>query len=344
MSLVQRIVIKAGPPFLVVYTNAAYCRLSGIDSHSAVGKRISTLLSIPDQDTLAEVGANQDSPSLANSTVGVTKASEGSLQEQNNAQPTPNQDVAETTESRSHAAAEAAGRVGAAASREDNTDMCLERLVAASGFGRCHVINALAKPHHMLGRNVAVMKPPPAPQMRNREEGSSITSSYDGPYQLVPCGMSVSPVVSSPEAFNVAVVTEKDQDNHHHKSKRRKHNHHSDSQQTAGIVHHQHRRNLSMREVSVHRKRHLITHYVIQLEPFEGSIRKLGGLESHSSTSTTVEAHILGLTKSELRRQRMRTTQVAAPEEGTDLPHGDGNDDEMESESSEPREPVTAIG
>jgi hypothetical protein len=171
-------------------------------------------------------------------------------------------------------------------------------------------------------------------------------SSYDGPYQSVFSSMCVSPVVSSPEAFNVAVVTDKDQDSHHHKSKRRKHHHHGESQQSTNLGHHQHRRNFLMREVSMHRKRHLITHYVIQLEPFEGTQKKIGGLESHSSTSTTVEAHILGLTKSELRRQRMRaTTHMTATADGTDQsPHGDEDDDEMESESSEPREPVTAIG
>ena len=49
-----RIVIKSVPPFLVVHTNAAYCRLSGIDSHAAVGKPISNLLSLPDQQMLVE--------------------------------------------------------------------------------------------------------------------------------------------------------------------------------------------------------------------------------------------------------------------------------------------------
>ena len=299
-----------------------------------MGKPISSLLSIPDQDMLAEVGANQESLPLEHSTAAVAQATEDGFQERILPQP-KNRNAEDTTASQS--------RARAAASQETNSDMCLERLVAASGFGRCHVINVLAKPHHMLGRNVTVTKPSAAPQMRNREgvsNGSSITSGYDGPYHAVPCSMSVSPVVSSPEAFNVAVVTDKDQDNHHHKTKRRKHHHHSDSQQLASNAH---RRLFLMREVSMHRKRHLITHYVIQLDTFEGNFRKL---ESHSSTSTTVEAHILGLTKSELRRVRTNTQVAAppAPAEGTDRPLGEEEDDEMESEFSEPREPVTAIG
>jgi hypothetical protein len=355
----NRIVIKAGPPFLIVYTNAAYTRLSGIDSHAAVGKPISTLLSIPDQDALAEVIAasasaeNAAAAATAAAVAGVAKhPSDKGQQEQNGYSHFGAQNTDDDAHGHTYVAAEAAGRARAAASQEEeNSGMCLERLVAASGFGRCHVIHVLAKPHHMVGRNVSVP---------NKEGGSAVGAGIDMDLGMgeargngssinsgaLACSMSVSPVVSSPEAI-AAVVTDKDQDNHSHKSKRRKYHHHSDSQQQAGNNHHQHRRNFLMREVSLNRKKHLITHYVIQLEPFEGTFRKFGSLESHSSSSTTAEAHILGLTKSELRRQRMRN-QVArapAPEDLYRPPDEEVNDgDEMESESSSAREPVTAIG
>jgi hypothetical protein len=55
----------------------------------------------------------------------------------------------------------------------------------------------------------------------------------------------------------------------------------------------------------------------------------------------------LGLTKSELRRQRMRNqgARAPAPEDLYRHPEEEVNDgDEMESESSSAREPVTAIG
>ena len=93
----------------------------------------------------------------------------------------------------------------------------------------------------------------------------------------------------------------------------------------------------------MHRKRHLITHYVIQLENYD-SMQKFGGLESQSSTSTTVEANILGLTKSELRRQRLRTSETMPPPENINRPLEDQEDEEMESESTDPKDPVTAIG
>jgi hypothetical protein len=348
ISLPFSIVIKADPPFLVVYTNAAYSRLSGIDSHAAVGKPIASLLSVPDPDTLAKIGNGNEGRSMETLTAGTENVCESVHQEENGHF---ENEMKNENGSAGSFAVEAAGRARAVASQEDPTEMGLERLVAASGFGRCHVIHVSAKPHHMLGRNVTVTKQVDAngTEMRSREEGMSngsvITGGYDGPYHMETTAvMGVSPVVSSPEAFTAAVVTDKDQDNHHNKTKRRKHHHHSDSQHS-NATHHQHRRNSPMREVYVHRKRHLITHFAIQLELYEGTFRKVGGLESHSSTSTTVEAHMLGLTKSELRRQRMRGPALRTQaEDGSDRLLDDEDDDEMESESSEPREPVAAIG
>jgi hypothetical protein len=155
--------------------------------------------------------------------------------------------------------------------------------------------------------------------------------------------MGVSPVVGSPEAF--AVVTDKDQESHHHKSKRRKH-HQGDSPDQMSPHHQQQpRRNFLHREISIHRKRHLITHYVIQLEPLEGGSRKLNSLASQSSTSTTVEAQMLGVTKSELRVQRGRgVAEPAAQMAGNEPPQEESDDGVMDSESSNPHEAVTAVG
>ena len=95
----------------------------------------------------------------------------------------------------------------------------------------------------------------------------------------------------------------------------------------------------------MHRRRHLITHYVIQLEPFEGGLKQIGTPDSQSSTSTTVEANILGLTKSELRRQRLRMAPLAQGHVDDSVrQQGEDNDEDIESESSDPKEPVTAIG
>lgn len=140
------------------------------------------------------------------------------------------------------------------------------------------------------------------------------------------------------------MVTDKDQESHHHKSKRRKH-HQNDAASSTSTHHHQQpRRTFPHREVSLHRKRHLITHYLIQLEPFESGNRKLGSLESQSSTSTTFEAQLLGMTKSELRLQRGRDLDSATLPGHDPAVHEESDEEAMDSESSNPHEAVTAVG
>ena len=331
--------IKEGPPFLVVYTNAAFCRLTGVDSHVAVGKPISALLSVPEGASAADVGGNAGSAQAQNPTNAKTTGDDMDVDQNNQIIPQGRAQIL--------AGNDAANRARPEATRQENTEMCLERLVAASGFGRCHVINVRTKSRPMIGRNVSITKPSMSAAARNREDGSvgsasAASNGLEGGHNMLACSMSVSPVVSSPEAFNVAaVVTDKGEDNYHHKSKRRKHHHHSDAQQGSAAEHHQSRRNHMLREVSMHRRRHLITHFVIQLEPFEGGFRQNGAIDSHSSTSTTLEANILGLTKSELRRQRLRANQANTHLD--DRQQAEDNDN-IESESTDPKEPVTAIG
>jgi hypothetical protein len=323
--------------------------LTGVDSHVAVGKPISSLLSIPEGELVADVAASVGSNPTQNPVAASAKVAGDEMDlDQNQVLPADTH-MGGAAGSHGYPIVDPANRARTALpSRQENTEMCLERLVAASGFGRCHVINVRTKPRQMVARNIAIMKPSTGAVTRSREEGGvggMMTSGHDASFNILPCGMSVSPVVSSPEAFNVAVVTDKDQESYHHKAKRRKHHHHNDSQQSSAVGHHQHRRNHMLREVYMHRRRHLITHYVIQLESFEGGFRQNGAADSQSSTSTTVEANILGLTKSELRRQRLRTApQLHAHADESVRQQGEENDDEGESESTDPKEPVTAIG
>jgi hypothetical protein len=349
-----RLVVKNQPPFLLVYSNAAYSRLSGIDSHNAVGKPINSLLSLPNEDQLSQLDFDKMENVTSNSTAAISR-------EENNS------DSKKGMGSQNHVAAEAAGRARAAAACWENSkDIGLEALIGASGFGRLHMINLRAlKSQCLVGRNVKVVKASMSVK-RNQDEGSnagsSITSSSDSYQNFMPCTMSISPVVSSPEAFSSAVVTdrekaeephhhkskriEKDQpDCHHHKAKRRKHHH----QQHSEVVLHQNpfRENYPMKEIA---KRHLITHYVIQLEAFDGDFKKFGTMESQSSASTTFEAQMHGMTKAEVRRQRTKTAarQKASSDPGqANQDHNDDGDhnEEMESDDiSEARPHVSAIG
>ncbi|CAJ1955365.1 unnamed protein product [Cylindrotheca closterium] len=299
-SSVPRIVMKAFPPFLVVHTNAAYSRLSGIDSHSAVGKPVSSLLSLPEQDAAREQGTNEESQ-IENSSVAVATSATILNRE---------------AQASNHQEAEAAGRARAASAEDNTTEMSLERLVAASGYGKHHPISVLSKPQNMVGRNVTASNPSTPSKKRSREEGSngsSITSNNEGSLQFLKHNMSISPIVSSPESFNVDTTTEKDLDGHHHKTKRRKHHPSNDALQTG------------------HRKRQFVTHFVIQLEKFDDS-GKFPGNASQSSAST----------KPENKRQRQRQSQQnSAAESGAPSANND-EDNEPESESDQ-SEPIVAV-
>lgn len=355
-----RLVVKADAPFLVVYTNAAYCRLSGIDSHNAVGKAISSLLALPDQYDLAQLDFDKEYPPLLeNYAMKASKIDESAINLRENQQREIYEADVAATDAENHVAAEAAGRARAATSKEENKGVGLDRLVAASGFNRFHVIKVRSKPHHMLGRNVKFLKAQ-SPVKRSHDEGSngsSISSTYDGPSHFAACTMSISPVVSSPEAYNVAVVTdsghkhkriEPDQDNHQQVLKRRKHHHHY--HQNGDSHHHSHhtqRTNYTPKEAPTQRRRHLVSHYVIQLEPFDGHSLKFGGMDSQSSTSATVDAQITDRSKTET----LQWQRIAAPAAGilrgenrnsVNNHVDDIENDEIASDVSEPKH-VSAI-
>jgi hypothetical protein len=78
-----------------------------------------------------------------------------------------------------------------------------------------------------------------------------------------------------------------------------------------------------------------------------GTAKAADSGESSSSDSTSVEARLLGLTKSQLRQQR----SVIAPEPDVDRQIAEAvrdadmeTDDGVLSESTETKEPLTAVG
>lgn len=360
-----RLVVKARSPFLVVYANASYYRLSGIDSHNAVGKPIANLLAVPNHcelthsDKFASVPAKTDTNRSNNGMISSTK----------------NIDIGQVGReggvdgSQNHIAAAEAGRARATvSSKEDNTEIGLEPLIAASGFGRLQVINVRVKPNDIVGRNINVVKRSSS-QKRVNDEGSnaesSITSSYGTPANWIPCTMSISPVVSTPEAYNAAQVTDREVvEGHNHKPKRseanvdgishpkgkRRKNHHHPQLGEDIVQQHPFPTVHPWKETS---KRHLITHFVIQLEVLDGDPRKFGTMESQSSASTAAEAKILGMTKAEVRRHRLRKSLKSRPSSEADHenfqdPTGEldeESNDEIESEEgTESREHVSAVG
>lgn len=266
-SKTAKLVVKASTPLTIIHTNAAYSKLSGIHAHNAVGNPISAIISLPLRE-VSQIDFQKDQSSSNRAT--------------NDIEHTP-------TDSKNHVAAEAAGRARAAASRDDNTINTLENLIVASGNSTLNEVNVRCKPHNMLGRDVKVFQSM-VPMKRSQEEGSngssSITSSFGGPYDVVACTMSISPVVSSPEIYNNSAMINKERKGEHHgKAKRNEKDHDSHQQKGKRRKHHH-----AMNEIMHNRKRQIITHYVIQLEPLEGDEPKENAeRQSQSSLSTDDE-------------------------------------------------------
>lgn len=274
-----------------------------------MGKPIASLLRVPEQSELAN----------------------GPGDTQHNEGPDP-----ERTEQGDLIAAAAAGRARAEASRRDSLrDTMLERLVAASGFGRIQFIHATAKPHQMVGRNVSFINDVPMNEAV-KDEGSndtSLSSNYEGQPRLLSCRASIAPVVSAQESLDHGFSNEKEQEPDH-KSKRRKH---------SGADIEPQKKAAAPQDPVPHRRhlhRPLVTHYVIQLEPSHAGPVKNDSVDTLSSNSTSVEARLVGLTKAGLLQQRA----AIAPVNESVRRGPDAMADDEASETTETRDPVAAIG
>ncbi len=275
-----KLVVKSSPSLTVIYANAAYIRLSGIDSHSCVGNHITSFLYLPSQQ-VSELDYKERDPSPAISTVNLNQSEEFN---------SSNNDNQAENDSKKHVAAEAAGRARAAASVDDDLPYKLEKLIVASGNGKLIQVNVRCKPHKMSGRNVKVFKSavPLKRTQETRSDGSSITSSYDGPYNFVTCRMSISPVVSSPEIYGDMEMMNKDRKGDSNQFETRSENEHEGDQKSKRRKHHR-----TMNEIIHNRKRQVISHYVIQLEPYEGEPKSTNAeRESHLKS---IDGGMLGL-------------------------------------------------
>lgn len=380
LILCSRLVVQGAPPFLVVYANAAYATLTGIECHTVIGKPISVLVSIPDPTSGGGEALSTRDSSLLH--IQDTSRPEGSSQD---------------NDTQGRATAEEAGR-------GMDVDMNLEHLVATCGSGKYHMINVATKPK-ILGRNITVVHQDTRPtSMENHKTGASCSSRGDqyshssmipsmgGHMVFATCRMGVSPVVSSHNAMDYAVVTDavatdKDQEVSHHRhhhgesttgkhhslkrgdggastiltssSKRRKHHHH-DEQLLSSRAHH--RSMLMMKDANRRiTQQSTISHFVIQLELADAGTasreQHSAGSLSSATTSTKVEARLYGLTKAEVKRRRLAMNgdaavgeEVVAPRDVNEPPprppQQDAPQDESDAESvdSDPKEPVAAIG
>jgi hypothetical protein len=307
-------VVQSIPPFAVVHTNAAYCRLTGLDSHMVVGKPVRTLLSLP---AGAPIQASQD-------------------------------ELSETAEAKSEQVVTSNAGSRPTSSRPSRHVSSVERLVVSSGLGHQHSILVHTRPHHMLGKNVSffndvVPRGESATENgRNRNLGigagspdTSLTGSHEG-QPIIQCTASIAPVVSTNTGLETMIVSDREG---HSKAKRRKF--HANDQDG-------HRKlSASKDPVHAHRIRHVphqtVTHYVIQLQHQELPAGKPESEASLSSNSTSVEARLLGLSKRELlgHREALQAGK-RAQDESEVMADNDAADSQSQSTGTE--EPISAVG
>lgn len=312
-----RVVVQSTPPFLVVHANAAFTALTGIDSHAIIGKPIRTILSVPESKRglmLTEFdhsdGVHSGQSSMTNSATANRQLDQaGSTQE--HTQEAHRQQYEGSSGILHYEAAAAAGH--ARANSHEAVEVNVERLVAASGYGQVHVLHVSAKPHHMLGRNVTVFREPHRGTEHNRDarqgehgsNGSSLASN-DAPFQFMACRIGVSPVVSSSQGIDL--LSPQVVADHENSNKRRKHHHQ-----------HPHRR---------HQRTSLVTHFCIQLEKAVPT-----SPENPQRPSSGALPHSMAIRKIPDGQDRAEP-HVALNHEV----------DELSTQSSDLREPVTAIG
>ena len=366
-----RIVIKSTVPFLVVHANAAFARLTGIDSHKVVGKPISYVLSLPN-----EVLGSSDIHNEQASTYAAAPDTATGRQRTNNHRGT-----------RRHGP------------RHQDT---LERLVAASGYGRLHLVHVTSKRSQLVGKSVAFHKERPSSVAqsvsggRHREERAapvapdhqliiraakdhSVSSDTSTCKQALSCRASIAPIVSEVSGLSHDSHAVGDDEN---ESKRRKLSPSVESSTgttgparrgvSAGTSHEEKesssvtkRRKLqsatteslgtrgSMMAATKEQQQQVIAHFVIQLELGDRKHQQhVGSVESLSSHSISVEAQLLNTSKQEALHERAVTRGIDQSG-GYDNTHLEPNiavrmgadEDEVASESTNtPVEPVSTVG
>ncbi|GKY90804.1 hypothetical protein MPSEU_000053200 [Mayamaea pseudoterrestris] len=303
-SKVARILVQSQPPFLVVHTNAAYTRLTGIDSHRIVGKPIRELLSID-----VPRGHHKDHDATP---------SQQQLQQQEG------QDTSSISENSRDV-------------ERNQKIVCLERLVASSGFGKLHDILVNSASQHLIGSSVTFYQTTNTEENCDRGNGKVTAVSFNGGRShFVRCTSSIAPVASTFVAEESFVVTDREGAADAHKPKQMRHAAEQDLRSE--------RQPLSMAADSSsqrysHQTMSAVTHFVIQLCASDGKQHETE--QSMSSCSTSVQARLLGLSKSMLKAQRLVTNQeVVGMELGNDEAEGENHSDS----TAHTKQALTAVG
>jgi hypothetical protein len=275
--------VQALPPFLAVHANAAFTQLTGIDSHTVIGQPVASIIAIAEG-----VPPNKESDSsgsdMTNNKDAMSSLS-GSL-EGNDGQNDVNMANADDANGQNQEQPPNDGNLEVNVQEPVLAGLRIDRLIVARGYGHIHNVEVLYVPPHT-----------PTHAIEGSEvkigDGSSNAKRRKKDDKIF-CRMSVSPVVTSIESWDRGREGHADSKAHPSSgaNKRRKHGHAANEFMTA------------------------VKHYLIQLESMDGPRLLAKRSSFSSSTDTTVEAKLLGITRSELvaRRCRLESNDRSIPE------------------------------
>ncbi|KAL7541166.1 hypothetical protein ACHAXR_013154 [Thalassiosira sp. AJA248-18] len=188
----------------------------------------------------------------------------------------------------------------------------IDRLIVARGYGHIHDVEVVSVPHHshshaIEGSEVKFI------------EGNGPAKRKKKEYSKILCRMSVSPVISTAPA-----------DPWHHGTDAN-----SSYQPTSNAKRRKTRPGSN--------ESNSVKHYLIQLEAVDGP-RLLISRSSSASTDTTMEAQLLGITKTEVQARRCRMERLHAQNQGNDQANRPGTEDSQEENTSSGMEPVVTCG
>lgn len=314
LSRENRLLVQALPPFLAVHTNAAFTLLTGIDSHAIIGQPVASIIAIA-QSTPPNKESDSSGSDITNNKDALSSLSgsvEGNEGQNDAVLPDGNDSNQQGQDQPVN---------------DDNMEMNvqsapvppgfrIDRLIVARGYGHIHNVEVKAvEPHtpvHAIEGSEVKFDEAKSGAKRKKKDDKIF------------CRMSVSPVVMNTESWDRKCEGHADSKDHKSGSKRRKH---------------------------VHTP--IVKHYLIQLESMDGPSCLLAKRSSFSSsTDTTVEAQLLGITRSELvaRRCRMEVNradtapEIQAPSENRSASEANFPETDSQDENASAVEPVATCG
>ena len=283
--------MQALPPFLAVHVNAAFTSLCGIQSYTAIGTPVASIVSLPDANASLPKESDSSSSDGTNNKDAMSSLS-GSVDQDNNSQ-NNNSIMAIANVGGMQRGAEA----GAAAPGAENTNLMqnggmglrIDRLIVARGYGHIHDVEVLSVPQNHSRHSHAIEGSEVKFVEGNIGNNPSAANHRKKGDSKILCRMSVSPVIST---------IPPDHSRHYPHT-------YGNSGCGADATHSLQSSIGNGKRRKTRPELNSVKHYLIQLEAVDGPRLLMSG-SSHSATDTTMEARLLGITKSEVHARRCR--------------------------------------